>query len=111
MINSNEKETNVMNFIKNLLVQNCNKIENKIQDLFYTLDNECIDIIALNETKLDKNNEALIMSHPNYKYVLCKINYKNGMTVNQLIDSSNAIILNKKMNGRILGKKVNTESC
>ena len=68
MINSNEKETNVMN-IKNLLIWNCNKIENKIQDLFYTMDNECIDIIALNETKLDKNNEAIIMNHPG----LCQI--------------------------------------
>ena len=77
MINSNETETNVMN-IKNLLVWNCNKIENKIQDLFYTLDNECIDIIALNETKLDKNNEAIIMNHPNYKYVLNSRNKFGG---------------------------------
>jgi hypothetical protein len=75
---SKENSNKNTKFIKNIVLWNCNKIENKIEELFYTLDNEDIDIIALNETKLEKNYEASILNHPNYNYVVKSRNKYGG---------------------------------
>jgi exonuclease III len=77
MSNTNNKNNEVKN-IKNILLWNCNKIENKIDELFYTLDKENIDIICLNETKLEKDFEAAILNHPNYNYVVKSRNKFGG---------------------------------
>jgi exonuclease III len=77
MSNTNNKNNEVKN-IKNVLLWNCNKIENKINELFYTLDKENIDIICSNETKLEKDFEAAILNHPNYNYVVKSRNKFGG---------------------------------
>jgi len=65
-------------FLNKILLWNCNKIENKIEEVFNTLVKEDLDIIALNETKLEKNYEASILNHPNYNYVVKSRNKFGG---------------------------------
>jgi exonuclease III len=65
-------------FLNKILLWNCNKIENKIEEVFNTLVKEDLDIIALNETKLEKNYEASILNHSNYNYVVKSRNKFGG---------------------------------
>jgi hypothetical protein len=74
--NTNKVITNVKE-IKNFILWNCNKIENKIEELFAILEYDNIDIIALNETKLDKDAEFLL-ENPNYNYFLKSRNKYGG---------------------------------
>jgi hypothetical protein len=37
-----------------------------------------MDIVALNETKIEKNYEASILNHPNYNYVVKSRNKYGG---------------------------------
>ena len=56
--------------INNFILWNCNKIENNIEELFYTLYKENIDTIALNETKLDTVGAAYFSQNA-YSVCVC----------------------------------------
>jgi len=48
------------------MLWNANKIENKIDEVYLSLDTNNIDILAINETKLDSVGENFICNHPAY---------------------------------------------
>ena len=73
-----ENISSKVKLIKKIMLWNCNKIENKIEELFFAMDKDEIDIICLNETKIEKNFEANILNHPNYNYVVKSRNKQSG---------------------------------
>ena len=53
------KNSNTIELNK-LMLWNANKIENKIDEVYLSLDTNNIDILAINETKLDSVGENFI---------------------------------------------------
>ena len=57
MFSSNNNNLNIKeNEIKKLMIWNSNKIGNKIDEVFLSITKNEIDILALNETKIEKKN-------------------------------------------------------
>jgi hypothetical protein len=55
----NLKNYNMSQRIKNIYCWNANSISNKFEEIILALNENEIDIIAINETKIDKNDEYL----------------------------------------------------
>ena len=71
MCSSNNNNLNTKeNEIKKLMIWNSNKIGNKIDEVFLSITKNEIDILAVNETKIDKENEMFCFNNDLYKDLL-----------------------------------------
>ena len=79
MCSSNNNNLNTKeNEIKKLMIWNSNKIGNKIDEVFLSITKNEIDIMAVNETKIDKENEMFCFNNDLYKYHLKSRNKYGG---------------------------------
>jgi hypothetical protein len=71
MCSSNNNNLNTKeNVIRKLMIWNSNKIGNKIDEVFLSITKNEIDILAVNETKIDKENEMFCFNNDLYKDLL-----------------------------------------
>ncbi len=60
--------TNKVNEYKNLSLWNADSIRNKIDEIFLALIKEEIDILAINETKLEKDKELVTVNNNQFNH-------------------------------------------
>jgi exonuclease III len=70
----NIKNYNMFNKIQNIYCWNANSISNKFEEIIVALNQNEIDIIAIDETKIDENDEYLYTSTGNiYFLFFCRV--------------------------------------
>jgi exonuclease III len=83
----------MFNTIKNIYCWNANSISNKFNEIILALKENEIDILAINETKIDKINE-FFYTNENYNCVFNSRNRNRGGVAFILRKEINFIIIN-----------------
>jgi exonuclease III len=101
---------NEVKSLKNILLWNCNNIENKIEEYIYKINRKEVFIINYyNPPNKDINRKVFEYIEENFQnYIICgdfnakhndfgcEMNKKNGTMLNEFISTTSAVILNKK---------------